>query len=63
MPQLDSLTLDQLIAALQELKDNGVLGDSPVYSPCRDTNGKGGYLQRIESVSLCAAAKPEVDKA
>lgn len=62
MPQFDSLTLDQLISALQALKDTGVPGDSSVYLPCRDNNGNGGYLQRIEGVSLCAAAKPEVDK-
>lgn len=56
------LTLDQLLVELQVLKDTGVPGDSPVYIPCRDNNGRGGYLQRIEGVSLCAAAKPEVEK-
>ena len=56
------LTLDQLLVELQVLKDTGVPGDSPVYLPSRDNNGKGGYLQRIEGVSLCAAAKPEVEK-
>lgn len=62
MPDSPYLTLDQLIVALQALKDTGVPGDSPVYLPSRDNNGKGGYLQRIEGVGLCAAAKPEVVK-
>lgn len=62
MPDSSYLTLDELIASLQALQDTGVPGDSPVYIPCRDNNGRGGYLQRIEGVSLCAAAKPEVEK-
>lgn len=62
MTHASYLTLDQLITSLQVLKDTGVSGDSPVYLPSRDNNGKGGYLQRIEGVSLCAAAKPEVEK-
>lgn len=56
------LTLDQLIAKLQQLKDSGVSGDIPVAVPSVDNNGRGGWMQRIEGAGRVAVAKADMDK-
>ncbi|MYM92387.1 hypothetical protein [Duganella vulcania] len=56
------LTLDQLIAKLQQLKESGVPGDIAVAIPALDNNGRGGVMQRIEGAGRVAVAKADMDK-
>jgi len=56
------LTLDQLIAKLQGLKDAGVPGDIAVAIPALDNNGRAGMVQRVEGAGRVAVAKADIDK-
>ena len=56
------LTLDQLMAKLQQLKDSGVPGDIAVAIPALDNNGRAGMLQRIEGAGRVSVAKADMDK-
>lgn len=56
------LTLDQLVAKCQQMKDAGVPGDIPVAIPALDNNGRGGMMQRVEGVGRVAVAKADMDK-
>lgn len=59
---MQHLTLDQLIAKLQQMKDAGVPGDIAVAIPAIDNNGRGGMMQRIEGAGRVAVAKADMDK-
>lgn len=56
------LTLDQLIAKLQALKEAGVPGDIAVVVPALDNNARGGMVQRVEGAGRVAVAKADIDK-
>lgn len=56
------LTLDQLIAKLQGLKDAGVPGDIAVAIPALDNNGRAGMVQRVKGAGRVAVAKADIDK-
>ena len=56
------LTLDELIAKLQQLKASGIAGDIAVAIPSTDNNGRPGWVQRIEGAGRVAVAKPDIDK-
>lgn len=56
------LTLNQLIASLQQLKDSGVPGDTAVAIPAVDNNRRGGMMQRVESTGQVAVSKADMDK-
>lgn len=56
------LTLDQLIAKLQSLKEAGVPGDMAVAIPALDNNARRGVVQRIEGAGRVAVAKADFEK-
>jgi len=56
------LTVDQLIAKLDELKLSGVSGAMPVAIPSVDNNGALGWMQRIERAGLRIVAKSDIEK-
>jgi hypothetical protein len=58
----DFLSLDQLIAQLQGLKDSGVPGSTPTTVPSANNEGRSGYVQRIERARLVPVAKTEMEK-
>lgn len=53
------ITLDQLIAALEEQKAAGVPGDTLVGIPERDNNGKPGIVKLDIQPYVSALAKDE----
>lgn len=59
---MNYLTLDQLIAKLQQLKDAGAPGDIAVAIPALDNNGRGGMMQRIEGAGRVSVAKADMEK-
>lgn len=59
---MNYLTLDQMIAKLQQLKDAGVPGDIAVAIPALDNSGRGGMMQRIEGAGRVSVAKADMDK-
>jgi len=59
---MEYLTLDQLIAKLQQMKDSGVSGDIAVAVPAVDNNGRGGMMQRVEGAGRVSVAKADMDK-
>lgn len=59
---MEYLTIDQLIGKLQQLKEAGVPGDTPVATPSVDNNGRVGYMQRVEGAGRVSVAKSDMDK-
>ncbi|MFT6641389.1 MAG: hypothetical protein ACJAUZ_002393 [Flavobacteriaceae bacterium] len=56
------LTVDQLIAKLQRLKESGVPGEMPVAISAVNSQGQAGFFQRIEGAGRVAVAKSDLDK-
>lgn len=56
------LTIDGLIALLEQQKAAGVAGDTAVVVDARDNNGRFGFAQRVTSVRTIAVAKADFDK-
>lgn len=56
------LTLDQLLAKPNQLKDSGVPGDIAVAIPSHDNNDRGGMMQRVEGAGRVAVAKTDFDR-
>ena len=56
------LTLDQTIENLLALKAAGVPGNSAVARPGVDSNGRSGFMRRIEHVGQTVVAKAEFEK-
>lgn len=56
------LTLDQLLAELQKMKEEGTPGDIAVAIPSTDNNGRFGMMRRIEGPAKVSVAKADFDK-